>query len=90
MTVSPTHADARVLIVDDDGQIRQLLAGFPKDNGLEVVLARAQIALIIIGSVSLALIRSLAVLWWSGSITSRLSAKARRWRFISPILWTAR
>jgi two-component system, OmpR family, response regulator len=32
--------EARVLIVDDDGQIRQLLAGFLKDNGLDVALAR--------------------------------------------------
>jgi two-component system, OmpR family, response regulator len=30
----------RVLIVDDDGQIRQLLAGFLKENGLDVALAR--------------------------------------------------
>lgn len=31
---------ARVLIVDDDGQIRQLLAGFLRENGLDVALAR--------------------------------------------------
>ena len=31
---------ARILIVDDDGQIRQLLAGFLKENGLDVALAR--------------------------------------------------
>jgi two-component system, OmpR family, response regulator len=39
--MSVAHANvARVLIVDDDGQIRQLLAGFLKDNGLDVALAR--------------------------------------------------
>lgn len=30
----------RILIVDDDGQIRQLLSGFLKENGLDVALAR--------------------------------------------------
>jgi two-component system, OmpR family, response regulator len=41
MSVAAAHAHvARVLIVDDDGQIRQLLAGFLKDNGLDVALAR--------------------------------------------------
>jgi two-component system OmpR family response regulator len=41
MSVTAAHANvARVLIVDDDGQIRQLLAGFLKDNGLDVALAR--------------------------------------------------
>jgi two-component system, OmpR family, response regulator len=41
MPIAAIHADvARVLIVDDDGQIRQLLAGFFKENGLEVALAR--------------------------------------------------
>jgi two-component system, OmpR family, response regulator len=47
MIVPPTHADtaARVLIVDDDGQIRQLLAGFLKDNGLDVALARDGVAM---------------------------------------------
>jgi two-component system, OmpR family, response regulator len=34
------NADACVLIVDDDGQIRQLLANFLTENGLDVVLAR--------------------------------------------------
>jgi two-component system, OmpR family, response regulator len=41
MPVAAAHASvARVLIVDDDGQIRQLLAGFLKENGLDVALAR--------------------------------------------------
>jgi two-component system, OmpR family, response regulator len=41
MSVAAVHANvARVLIVDDDGQIRQLLAGFLKENGLDVALAR--------------------------------------------------
>lgn len=42
MPPAPVNAEApaRVLIVDDDGQIRQLLAGFLKENGLEVALAR--------------------------------------------------
>jgi two-component system, OmpR family, response regulator len=41
MSVATAHANvSRVLIVDDDGQIRQLLAGFLKENGLDVALAR--------------------------------------------------
>ncbi|MGL4635290.1 MAG: response regulator [Beijerinckiaceae bacterium] len=36
----PADTPARVLIVDDDGQIRQLLAAFLKENGMDVVLAR--------------------------------------------------
>ncbi len=42
MSASAAHsaAAARVLIVDDDAQIRQLLAGFLKENGLDVALAR--------------------------------------------------
>jgi two-component system, OmpR family, response regulator len=41
MPVAAAHADSPcVLIVDDDGQIRQLLAGFLKENGLDVALAR--------------------------------------------------
>jgi two-component system, OmpR family, response regulator len=41
MSTAATQANvARVLIVDDDGQIRQLLAGFLKENGLYVALAR--------------------------------------------------
>jgi two-component system, OmpR family, response regulator len=41
MSVAAAHTNiARVLIVDDDGQIRQLLAGFLKENGLDVALAR--------------------------------------------------
>jgi two-component system, OmpR family, response regulator len=41
MPNAATHAAAaRILIVDDDGQIRQLLAGFLKENGLDVALAR--------------------------------------------------
>jgi two-component system, OmpR family, response regulator len=40
MSLFASHANAaRVLIVDDDGQIRQLLADFLKDNGLDVALA---------------------------------------------------
>jgi two-component system, OmpR family, response regulator len=39
IAVTQVHA-ARVLIVDDDGQIRQLLAGFLKENGFDVALAR--------------------------------------------------
>ncbi len=35
-----TEPMARILIVDDDGQIRDLLASFFRQNGLEVVLAR--------------------------------------------------
>jgi two-component system, OmpR family, response regulator len=38
--VAKEARESRVLIVDDDGQIRQLLAGFLKDNGLDVALAR--------------------------------------------------
>lgn len=33
-------ATARILIVDDDGQIRQLIAKFLKENSLDVALAR--------------------------------------------------
>jgi two-component system, OmpR family, response regulator len=42
MTVADAQFDTapRVLIVDDDGQIRQLLAAFLKENGLDVALAR--------------------------------------------------
>jgi two-component system, OmpR family, response regulator len=41
MSISAVYTDVpRVLIVDDDGQIRQLLAGFLKENGLDVALAR--------------------------------------------------
>jgi two-component system, OmpR family, response regulator len=41
MSTAAAHVNAaRVLIVDDDGQIRQLLAGFLKANGLDVALAR--------------------------------------------------
>jgi two-component system, OmpR family, response regulator len=40
ITSAQAEAPARVLIVDDDGQIRQLLAGFLKENGLDVALAR--------------------------------------------------
>ncbi len=42
MSLAAAHAEApaRVLIVDDDGQIRQLLAAFLKENGLDVALAR--------------------------------------------------
>jgi two-component system, OmpR family, response regulator len=41
MQASPvSERQPRILIVDDDGQIRQLLAGFLKENGLDVVLAR--------------------------------------------------
>jgi two-component system, OmpR family, response regulator len=41
----PAHHDtrppnARILIVDDDGQIRQLLAAFLRDNGFDIALAR--------------------------------------------------
>ena len=35
-----TEPMARILIVDDDGQIRDLLASFFRQNGLEVALAR--------------------------------------------------
>jgi two-component system, OmpR family, response regulator len=37
---NPSAAGARILIVDDDGQIRQLLAAFLRDNGFDVALAR--------------------------------------------------
>lgn len=44
MRASDSHGEtlhrARILIVDDDGQIRQLLAAFLRDNGFDVVLAR--------------------------------------------------
>jgi two-component system, OmpR family, response regulator len=41
MSVAAAHTNfARVLIVDDDSQIRQLLAGFLKQNGFDVALAR--------------------------------------------------
>jgi two-component system, OmpR family, response regulator len=40
MVSAHPDAAARILIVDDDGQIRQLLAGFLRENGLEVALAR--------------------------------------------------
>jgi two-component system, OmpR family, response regulator len=42
MSIASARFDtaARVLIVDDDGQIRQLLAAFLKENGLDVALAR--------------------------------------------------
>lgn len=38
--VAQAESPARVLIVDDDGQIRQLLASFLNENGLDVALAR--------------------------------------------------
>jgi two-component system, OmpR family, response regulator len=37
---NPRPETARILIVDDDGQIRQLLAGFLREHGFEVALAR--------------------------------------------------
>lgn len=46
MTISSsTERQPRILIVDDDGQIRQLLATFLKANGLEVALARDGVAM---------------------------------------------
>ncbi len=38
--IAAAQTGRKVLIVDDDGQIRQLLAAFLRDNGLDVVLAR--------------------------------------------------
>ncbi|MGL4440782.1 MAG: response regulator [Bosea sp. (in: a-proteobacteria)] len=41
--MQPSHLperQPRILIVDDDGQIRQLLAGFLKEHGLDVAVAR--------------------------------------------------
>ncbi len=40
LPTSSVERSPRILIVDDDGQIRQLLAGFLRENGFGVALAR--------------------------------------------------
>ena len=81
----------RVLIVDDDGQIRQLLAGFLKENGLDVLLARDGVEMrAALSSQAIDLIvLDLMLPAVSGTEILRILRTDTRWRHLPCIVLTA-